>query len=412
MMNTVICNECGHPVDVEEAISKKLETQYKQQFEEKQKKQQSALAVERVKLKEEQEKLNAAKEEQEAELEKQLELRLKTMKGKMEEEVMETMTEKMSSLQKENDKRKAENKQLREKEVGLMEREAQLKEEKEQMDLELKKKLLKSQHEIEQKAKAQERETFELEKVKLLKQIEDNKKLAEEMKRKAEQGSMQMQGEVQELALEELLQKTHVFDRITPVPKGVRGADCIQTVVNTAQRECGSIVYESKRTKAFTNDWVKKLKEDQLTCKADIAVIVTETMPKDMTRFGQLNGVWICQYHEVASLSTVLREILLKMEGVRGVEENKGEKMELLYGYLTSSEFVNTVKRIIENYDGMTLQLNKEKRAMTKLWAEREKQIWAVQENISGLFGSIRGIAGNELPTVQALELPEGDDVD
>ena len=218
---------------------------------------------------------------------------------------------------------------------------------------------------------------------------------------------MQLQGEVQELALEDLLSKSYPFDKVQEVPKGVRGADCIQTVINALQQECGSIVYESKRTKNFANDWVEKLKQDQITCKADLAVIVTETMPSDMDRFGEKDGVWICGFHEVRSLSFVLREMLIKTQSVRISQENKGDKMELLYTYLTSNEFVQNIKRIVENYDGMIDQLNSEKKAMYKIWASREKQIWVVQENISALFGSIKGIAGKELETSSVLQLPD-----
>jgi len=146
------------------------------------------------------------------------------------------------------------------------------------------------------------------------------------------------------------------------------------------QQECGSIVYESKRTKAFAGDWIGKLKQDMVTAKADIAVIVTETMPSDMDRFGEKDGV---------------------------SEENKGDKMELLYNYLTSNEFVQNIQRIVENYDGMINQLNSEKKAMHKIWAQREKSIWVVQENIGSLFGSIKGIAGNALSTSNVLELPD-----
>lgn len=288
-----------------------------------------------------------------------------------------------------------------------MRKEADLKEKQEELQLNVEKQLLERQKEIEDKARAKERENFELEKIKLLKQIEDNKKLAEEMKRKAEQGSMQLQGEVQELALEDLLMRNYPFDKIAEVPKGIRGADCIQYVVNSLQQNCGSIVYESKRTKNFANDWIDKLKQDQVTCKADVAILVTETMPSDMERFGEKNGVWICGYHEVKSLSFVLREMLIKTYAAKLSQENKGDKMELLYHYLTSNEFVQNIKRIVENYDGMIDQLNSEKKAMLKLWAVREKQIWVVQENISALFGSIKGIAGNELETSNVLELPD-----
>ncbi len=292
-------------------------------------------------------------------------------------------------------------------EVALLRRENELKEKQDELSLQVEKQILERQKEIEDKARAKEREGFELEKVKLLKQIDDNKKLAEEMKRKAEQGSMQLQGEVLELAIEDLLSRTYPFDKIQEVPKGVRGADTIQTVVNAMQQECGTIVYESKRTKNYSGDWIEKLKQDQLTCKADIAVLVTETYPNDMDKFGERNGVWICGFHEVKSLSFVLREMLIKTHLIKLSQENKGDKMELLYNYLTSTEFVQNINRIVENYDAMITQLNSEKKAMTKIWATREKQIWVVQENISALFGSIKGIAGKELETSNILQLPD-----
>ena len=346
-------------------------------------------------------------EQQEDILKIQLNKALEQESIKIRKRAMEYYEEKMNSLEQENDKRKQENKLLKEKEVLLMRKEADLKEKQEELQLNVEKQLLERQKEIEDKARAKERENFELEKIKLLKQIEDNKKLAEEMKRKAEQGSMQLQGEVQELALEDLLMRNYPFDKIAEVPKGIRGADCIQYVVNSLQQNCGSIVYESKRTKNFANDWIDKLKQDQVTCKADVAILVTETMPSDMERFGEKNGVWICGYHEVKSLSFVLREMLIKTYAAKLSQENKGDKMELLYHYLTSNEFVQNIKRIVENYDGMIDQLNSEKKAMLKLWAVREKQIWVVQENISALFGSIKGIAGNELETSNVLELPD-----
>ncbi|MCB0503026.1 MAG: DUF2130 domain-containing protein, partial [Bacteroidetes bacterium] len=222
-------------------------------------------------------------------------------------------------------------------------------------------------------------------------------------------GSMQMQGEVQEIALENLLARLYPFDTIEEVGKGIRGADVIQTVINSAQQACGKIVYESKRTKAFQNDWIDKLKQDQIICKADISVIVTETMPGDMDRFGEKDGVWICGFHEVKSLSFVLREMLVKTHSVKSAQENKGDKMELLYTYLTGSEFRQNIQRIIENYDSMLNQLNAEKKAMHKIWSQREKQIWVVQENISALFGSIKGIGGNAIDAIDVLELPDPD---
>jgi len=407
MNDKITCPNCGHSFDVEEALSGKLEAHFKAEYERKVSEQAEKFNLEKKKLEEERNKLTEQKERQDELLKAELSKALELEKKKIEKTTSETYEEKLKSLQEENEKRKSENKALREKEVALMRQEAELREKQEELNLQVEKQILEKQKEIEDKARAKERESFELEKIKLLKQIDDNKKLAEEMKRKAEQGSMQLQGEVQELALEDLLSKSYPFDKVQEVPKGVRGADCIQTVINSMQQECGSIVYESKRTKNFANDWIEKLKQDQITCKADLAVIVTETMPSDMDRFGEKDGVWICGFHEVRSLSFVLREMLIKTQSVKISQENKGDKMELLYAYLTSNEFVQNIKRIVENYDDMIDQLNSEKKAMHKIWASREKQIWVVQENISALFGSIKGIAGKELETSNVLQLPD-----
>jgi len=407
MNDKIKCPNCGHEFEIEEALSGKIEAHYKAEYEKKISEQSGKLNEEKRKINAEKESLQLQKEKHDELLKVELEKQLKKEREKIEKEANESVEDELKSLQEENEKRKAENKSLKEKEISFLKREAELVEKQESLNLQMEKELLERQKEIEEKGRVKERESFELEKIKLLKQIDDNKKLAEEMKRKAEQGSMQLQGEVQELAIEDLLARNYPFDKITEVPKGVRGADSIQTVINAGQQECGSIVYESKRTKSFANDWIDKLKQDQITCKADIAVLVTEVLPGDMDRFGEKDGVWICGFHEVQSLSFVLREMLIKTNSVKMAQENKGDKMELLYHYLTSNEFVQNIKRIVENYDAMIGQLNSEKKAMHKIWAIREKQIWVVQENISSLFGSIKGIAGNSLESSNVLELPD-----
>ena len=407
MTDKITCPNCGHNFDVEEALAGKMEAHFKAEFEKKVAEQAKRFNAEKLKLDKEREQLEAMKAAQEDVLKAELAKALNAEKKKIEASTLEAFEEKIKALEEENARRKSENKKMQEKEVALMKMEAALKEEQESLKLRIEKEMLEKQSEIEEKAMAKEREKFEFERIKMQKQIDDNKKLAEEMKRRAEQGSMQLQGEVQEIALEELLRKSYPFDRIDEVPKGVRGADCIQTVVNAMQQVCGTIVYESKRTKHFANDWIEKLKQDQVTCKADVAVLVTEAFPADMDKFGERDGVWICGFHEVKSLSFVLREMIVKTHAVKSAQDNKGDKMELLYNYLTSNEFVQNINRIVENYDGMINQLNAEKKAMYKLWAQREKQIWVVQENISALFGSIKGIAGSSLETSNVLELPD-----
>ena len=407
MKDKIKCPNCGHSFDVEEAISGKLEAHFRAEYERRVAEQAGRFNEEKRKLEEERKQLSALRDNQEAMLKAELAKALENEKARIEKSAGEKYEEHIKALWEENEKRKSENKSLREKEVALMRQEAALKERQEEFELQVERQILEKQREIEEKARAKERESFEMEKVKLLKQIEDNKKLAEEMRRKAEQGSMQLQGEVQELALEDHLSRAYPFDRIQEVPKGMRGADSIQTVVNSLQQECGSIVYESKRTKSFANDWIDKLKQDQMACKADVAVLVTEAMPAGMERFGERDGVWICGFHEVGSVSLVLREMLIRTHSVRKSQENKGDRMELLYSYLTSNEFVQNIRRIVENFDSMMNQLNAEKKAMLKIWKEREKQIWVVHENISALFGSIKGIAGKELEASGVLQLPD-----
>jgi hypothetical protein len=245
----------------------------------------------------------------------------------------------------------------------------------------------------------------------LEKQLDDQKKLAaelerraEEMKRKAEQGSMQLQGEVQELALEELLRSTFPFDEVVEVGKGVRGADCIQTVRNNFGQECGKIIYESKRTQSFFPDWIDKLKADMRSQSAVIAVIVTQTMPKDMDRFGERNGVYICSFAEVRALAHVLRNGIIQVFNTTKSRENKGDKMHLLYDYLTSSEFAEQWKAIREGFLSMRQSIQRERDTMERLWKAREKQLEKVLLNTAHIRGSIEGIAGKDAFDINLIE--------
>jgi hypothetical protein len=236
------------------------------------------------------------------------------------------------------------------------------------------------------------------------KQIEDQKKLVEEMRRKSEQGSMQLQGEVQELMLEELLQLRFPFDKIEEVGKGVRGADCIQVVRNQFGNESGKIIYESKRTKDFSNEWIEKLKKDMRNFGADVAVIVTQTFPKDMDRFGEKDGVYICTFNEVSSVALLLRNALLKIADARKSQENKGDKMVMLYDYLTGTEFSEQWKAIREGFMSMRQSIQKERDTMERLWKAREKQLEKVLLNAVHIQGSVEGIAGADAVNLNLIE--------
>jgi len=254
----------------------------------------------------------------------------------------------------------------------------------------LKEQLLKDEAE---KTNLKEQE-YQLRLKELEKQLDDQKKLADEMRRKSEQGSMQLQGEVQELMLEELLTVTFPFDKIEEVGKGVRGADCIQIVRNQFGIETGKIIYESKRTKDFSNDWIEKLKSDMRSLGAEVAVIVTQAFPKDMDRFGEKDGVYICTFAEVKSVALVLRNAILKVYDAKKSQDNKGDKMVMLYDYLIGSEFSEQWKAIREGFMSMRQSIQVERNTMEKLWKSREKQLEKVLLNAAHIRGSIEGIAG------------------
>jgi hypothetical protein len=407
---TIQCPKCGTQIDVNEILYHQLEAQMKSKFDgevdEHRKKYKAAM--DEFKAKEE-----AFKDQQEKFDEKlrdgvstQLKVERQKLSDALKKQILDEQSESMALLQKELaekseqvkelNRSKAEIEQLKRaiteaEEVAKLKAEQvlseRLKEEKEKIH-----KLVDEQNELKLKEKD--------------KQLEDQKKLIEEMKRKAEQGSMQMQGEVQELAIEEWLMAQYPFDAIEEIKKGQRGGDCIQTVHTREMQNCGTIYYESKRTKDFQSTWIEKFKADMRDRGADIGVLVTSTMPKDMSRMGLLDGVWVCTYEEFKGLSMVLRENVIRMARALLSEENKTDKMTMLYSFLTSNEFKMQIEAIVEGFSQMQADLDSERRAMQRIWKQREKQINKVLENTTGMYGSIQGIAGNAIGSIKALELP------
>lgn len=420
VIDQITCPNCGHGFDVEDVLASKVEEQLKKKFtaekvaleqrfkEKNESLQKQQLAFEEAKKKENElfaNRLKQALAREKEDLDKKLAQDREAQLGKLKEE----FDAQIKSQAKEIEEKRTQLRALREKEIELARVKHQLKEQEDEIKLKLEKDFLERQSELEEKARKRERENFELERIKLQKQIDDQKKLAEEMKRKAEQGSMQLQGEVQEIALEDTLRNAFPFDILSEVKKGARGADCVLTVKNEMQQECGSIIFESKRTKSFVTDWVDKLKNDQRVTGAEIAVIVTEAMPKEMDRFGEFNGVYVCQYHDTESLVYVLRQMLIQNHHIRMSQENKGDKMEVLYDFLTGTEFSNRITAIADSFQNMNNDLIREKRAMESLWKKREKQIQIITDNTISLHASVKGIGGKSIPSIEIFELPDGD---
>jgi hypothetical protein len=236
--------------------------------------------------------------------------------------------------------------------------------------------------------------------------IEDQKRLTEEMKRKQEQGSMQLQGEVQELAIEEILRSAFPFDEISEVPKGMSGADVIQIVRNRFGQEVGKIVFESKRTKAFSHEWIQKLKSDAVLVKADICVLITEAMPDGIEKIGQKDGIWVCSFNDFKGLVMVVRDSLIKINDAFSSQINKGEKMQMLYDYLMSNEFLMQVGAIVDGFSELQKGYMQERNAMERIWKQREKQLEKVMLNTNHFIGSVQGIAGNSI-AIRQINEPE-----
>ncbi len=308
--------------------------------------------------------------------------------------------------------RKEQQNKLHEMELHLVKERQAMEEQKQAQQFELEKQLLEKKKEIEIAAQAKMIEENEALKKEHQIQNEQQTKLIEELKRKAEQGSMQLQGESQEILLEELLQEQFPFDLIEPVAKGVRGADCMQIIRNNFGQDCGSIIYESKKTKTWLNEWVEKLKADMRTSGADVAILVTQVFPKDITRFAEKDGIWICNFSEVAGVASIIRQSVLKIHQVQKNQENKGEKMQMLYNYLTGNEFRGQIEAILEGFMSIKNGITKERVQMEKIWKEREKQLEKVLLNTSGLYGSVKGIAGASVANIPLLEAGDLDDKD
>jgi hypothetical protein len=404
------CPKCGTDINVNDILSHQLEEEIKSRY-------QTELLAEQQKVMDQLEGFQKEKEEfeltkkREAELfQEKLDLQIKEERKQIEDKIKQRITqEQAEQFQQLQDELNEKTKKISELNLAKAEVE-KLKREKEEAkslaELEAQKKLNEVLTEEKQKIKRAAEEENELKLKELQKKLDDQKQLTEEMKRKQEQGSMQLQGEVQELAIEEWLETQFPLDTIDEIKKGVRGGDCIQIVNTREHQNCGKIYYESKRTKDFSAGWIQKLKGDMREKDADIGVIITEVMPAGMDRMGMKDGIYICTFEEFKALSGVLRETLIQVNNALGSQVNKGDKMQMLYDYLTSNGFRMAIEAIVEGFSAMKAGLESEKRSMHRIWKEREKQLEKVIYNTIEMHASIRGIAGNAIQAVKALELP------
>lgn len=422
--NTIKCPNCGTQIDIDEIFYHQIEEKFKQQHLQDQKKLQNEIEAKRKEykahldtLKAKEDALKEEKEKFDEELRKATKEQVRIERIKLQEELKKELVEEQSAsmamLQKELEDKSKELQKYNEAKVEI----EKLKREKEELASRAKAEaeIALSQRLAEEKVKIQK----VLEEANALKlkekdeQMEQLKRSLDDAKRKAEQGSMQIQGEALELAIESWLNSQFPFDTVDEIKKGAFGADCVQTIHTRELQNCGVICYESKNTKAWSDNWVSKLKQDMLNVNADLGVLVTTVYPNGMDRMGFVDGIWVCSLDEFKGSVSLLRESLIRVHVTVQKEENKSDKMSLLYNYLTGKEFSMQLKAIVDGFMSMQQELDKERRSLMASWKRRQKLIDGVLQNTTEMYGSLQGIAGSAaLGHIEALELPDGFDED
>ena len=395
---TTKCPSCGFEIDVNELLHKEIEAEY-----------QATLAGDRETLRQQGEAIKKQQAELDSTIESRVSSSLKEEKANLERKLRASLEQDQGELikglqeQLTNQSQKIADLNRAKLEVEKLKQEkATLRSE---IELDLEKKLAQELSAQAEKMhnKASEKFTLQVaEKEQVINQLREQLNIAQ---RKAEQGSTQLQGEAQELVIEDWLRVEFPQDLVEEVKKGQLGADTLQTVNGAIGQPSGTIYYESKRTKAFQPAWIAKFKEDIQAKGADIGVLVTQVLPDGIDSLGQIDGVWVCSFAQFKPLSRVLRDTLMQVNNALTVSSNKGDKMGLLYDFLTGSEFRMQIEAIVEGFSELKADLEREKRSMQGLWKRREKQLDRVLLNTNFMYNSIKGIAGNAVQEIPSLEL-------
>ncbi len=402
---TIICPNCSYEIKLTEAISAPIVERLRKQFETDARKQADDLARRERALAEKTAEIEKAKETIESQVAERLKAERERVAKEETRKATEALATEMTDLRQQLEEKAKKLGEAQKNELELRRQRRELEERQQQMQLEIDRKLdaeRKSIREAAQKELAEEHRLKEAEKEH---QLAAMRKQIDDLKRKAEQGSQQTQGEVLELELEALLATRFPTDTIEPVPKGVHGGDVLQRVHDGNGNACGTIIWESKRTKAWSDGWLSKLRDDQREAKAELAAIVSVAMPKDVSTFALVDGVWVASGACVVGLATALRSSLIEANAIKQAEHGRQSKMEVLYSYLAGPQFRQRVEAIFESFSALRNDLEQEKRAMQRIWAKREKQIDRVLTNTVGLHGDVAGIIGGTLPEIAGIEL-------
>jgi hypothetical protein len=408
---SIVCPECRTEIKLTETLAAPLIEAAKRDSEAKLRLKEAEIAKREAAIRAQQ---DAVKQDREA-MDAQVAERMKSERKKVAEEEAKKAAAKFSldlhhkaqqleELTKAFNEREAKLVEAQKAQAEAVRKERELAEARRELDLTIEKRVAESQAEIQQRAKAEAEQTLMLKVQEKEQTILSMQKQIEDLKRKSEQGSQQLQGEVQELQLEALLRASFPHDTIAPVPKGEFGGDALQQVATPFGQECGKILWESKRTRNWSDGWLQKLRDDQRTAKADAAILVSQALPKSVDVFGQIDGVWITSPKCAVAVAMAIRHALIEVAMARKSGEGQQTKMEAMYLYLTGPRFRHRVEAIVEKFSDMQADLEKERRAMQKAWAKREQQIQGIIQATSGMWGDMQGIAGRSLPEIEGLD--------
>jgi len=408
----IICPKCGAEIKLNESLAGPLIEATKRDYERRLAKKDSDISDRETSLKEREKALSWAKEavdDQVAEKLKQERAKIAAEESKKAKLVMaadlDQKTREISDLQDVLKQREDKLAEAQKAQAELIRKQRELDDARRELELTVEKRVQEGLDATREQGRQEAEDGLKLKVAEKEQTIASMQKQIEDLKRRAEQGSQQLQGEVQELEIEAILRAKFPLDTIEPVPKGEHGGDALQRVIGPLGQSCGTILWESKRTKNWSDGWLVKLREDQRTAKAEIAVLVSQALPKDVGTFDLVGGVWVTHPRAAIPVATFLRQTLIEVASARQATEGQQSKMELVYHYLTGPRFRQRVQAIVEAFSSMREDLDKEKKAITKQWAKREEQIERVMQGTVGMYGDLQGIAGKSLQEIEGLEM-------
>lgn len=405
MNSTITCPRCRNDIEISEVMRSQLTEQIRTEFESDTAAKQAELEAERAQLRTARADCQSALKS----VEDQIRARVESQKAKLTSEARLQAAEELAVELRDRDQQVIELqhklKTAHDAELALRQRERELTAKAENLQLEVARRLDAERDKIRTDARAKSDQEHHLREAEKEKQISDLRRQIDDLKRKAEQGSQQLQGEVQEVALEDLLRRAFSSDNVEPVCKGVCGGDSLQRVLDATGMNCGTILWESKRTKNWSNNWLAKLRDDQRVARAVCAVIVSDALPDDVSTFALIDGVWVCSWSCAKALASALRIGLIEVAKSRLAVQGQHDKMEMVYNYLASQEFRNRVAGIVEAFVTMRHDLESEKRSTQRIWSKREKQLERALTNTAGMYGDFQGIIGASLPVIEGLSI-------